>query len=243
MRIGIVKQPRHVLFGAIPVMVFLLLGCWLSACSNSPFKLEYNPTPYYRDEPTEYYLYLPSSYTAEKEWPVFVGIHGFGSNGTACLDMWQAYADREGFVLVCPCMGDENGGWYQDEGERMLRAVLKEVKKECRVQDKIFLAGFSAGAQFVQGFAFAYPKSVSGVAVLSSGNYYEPSSGARSVPFLVVIGDQDFPAGLKSAGQFNELLKQAGYVIDLHILPGVKHEISNQAMELTIEFYRKIYQP
>ncbi len=237
------KQLRKIIVNIIPVLLGLLVGGWLSACSSRPFPLEHNLTPYYRADPTEYYLYLPSSYTAEIEWPVFVGIHGFGSDGTACLDLWQAYADQEGFVLVCPSLGDENGGWYQDEGERTLRAILKEVKKECRVQNKIFLAGFSAGAQFVQGFAFANPKSVSGVAVLSSGNYYEPSSGASSVPFLVVIGDQDFPAGLKSARQFSELLKQAGFVIDLHILPGVKHEISSQAMELTLEFYRKIYQP
>jgi len=237
------KQLRKIIVNIIPVLLGLWVGGWLSACSSRPFTLEHNPTPYYREKPTEYSLYLPSSYTAEKEWPVFVGIHGFGSDGTACLEMWQAYADREGFVLVCPSLGDENGGWYQDEGERTVRAILKEVKKECRVQNKIFLAGFSAGAQFVQGFAFAYPKSVSGVAVLSSGNYYEPSSSASSVPFLVLIGDQDFPAGLKSARQFSELLKQAGFVIDLHILPGVKHEISSQALELTIEFYRKIYQP
>ena len=237
------KQLWKIIVNLIPVLLGLLVGGWLSACSSRPFTLEHNPTPYYRADPTEYFLYLPSNYTAEKEWPIFVGIHGFGSDGTACLDLWQAYADREEFVLVCPSLGDENGGWYQDEGERTLRAVLKEVKKECRVQNKIFLAGFSAGAQFVQGFAFEYPKSVRGVAVLSSGNYYEPSSGASSVPFLVVIGDQDFPAGLKSAGQFSELLKQAGFVIDLHILPGVKHEISIQAMELTIEFYRKMYQP
>jgi poly(3-hydroxybutyrate) depolymerase len=165
-----VKQTRHIFFGAIPVLASLLVGGWLSACSNRPFKLEHNPTPYYRDKPTEYYLYLPSSYTTEKDWPVFVGIHGFGSDGTSCLDMWQEYADQSGFVLVCPSLGDENGGWYQDAGEMTLREILKEVKQECRVQDKIFLAGFSAGAQFVQGFAFAYPKSVSGVAVLSSGN-------------------------------------------------------------------------
>jgi poly(3-hydroxybutyrate) depolymerase len=243
MRKGDVKRIQQVLGMVILVFMILLVGCCLPACSSQSFSLEHNPTPYYRDEPTEYYLYLPSSYTAEKEWPVFVGIHGFGSDGTACLDMWQAYADQEGFVLVCPSMGDENGGWYQDEGERTLMAVLKEVKKEFRVQNKIFLAGFSAGAQFVQGFAFMYPKSVSGVAVLSSGNYYEPSSSASSVPFLVVIGDQDFPAGLKSAGQFSELLKQAGFVIDLHILPGVKHEVSSEALELTIDFYRKINQP
>jgi phospholipase/carboxylesterase len=223
--------------------VVLFICCGLAACSNSAMTLAHDPEPYYRDSPTEYYLYLPSSYSVEKVWPVFVGIHGFGSDGTGCLKMWQQYADKEGYVLVCPSLADENGGWYQDEGERTLRAILKEVEKECRVQDKVFLAGFSAGAQFVQGFAFAYPKSVTGVAVLSSGNYYEPNPKASNIPFLVVIGDLDNPVGLKSAGEFSEMLKQAGFSIDLHILPGVAHEITDQAKELTIEFYQQIYQP
>ncbi len=124
---------------------------------------------------------------------------------------------------------------------KTLRAVLKEVKKECHVQNKFFLAGFSAGAQFVQGYAFAYPELVSGVSVLSSGNYYEPSSSASDIPFLVVIGDQDDLRALKNAGVFNEMLKQAGFSVDLHILPGVKHEITVQARELTVKFYRRVY--
>ena len=240
---GDVNPVWHVMANAILVWIGLLVGCWLTACSNRPFTLEHNSTPYVRDEPTEYYLYLPSDYTTEEEWPVFVGIHGFGSDGTGCLDMWQEYADREGFVLVCPSLGDENGGWYQDSGEKILKAVLRAVKRECRVKDKVFLAGYSAGAQFVQGYAFAYPKSVSGVAVLSSGNYYEPNPDASDIPFLVVIGDQDHPVALRDARLFSEMLEQAGFSIDLHILAGVKHEITSQAKELTIGFYRRIRRP
>ncbi len=149
-------QRRGILSYIIRVTIFVGIVFSLAACSSQSFTLAHDPTPYYREQPTEYYLYLPANYSAEKEWPVFVGIHGFGSDGTACLEMWQEYADREGFVLVCPSLGDENGGWYQDTGEKILLGVLKKVQQECRVQDKVFLAGFSAGAQFVQGFAFAY---------------------------------------------------------------------------------------
>jgi phospholipase/carboxylesterase len=227
----------------VQLCFWLLVGGCLAACSSQPLTLRHDPKPYHRDQPAEYYLYLPSSYTVDKDWPVFVGIHGFGQDGRECLDMWQEYADQEGFVLVCPSLSDESGGWYQDQGEKTLRAVLEEVHKEVRVQHKLFLAGFSAGAQFAQGFAFDYPGSVTGVAVLSSGNYYEPSSNASGIPFLVVIGDQDYAAAVKSAGQFSEMLKQAGFSIEMHILPGVKHEITQEAKELTIEFYRRIYQP
>ena len=227
----------------ILVISGLLFGCCLAGCERQSFTLQYNPTPYSRDEPTEYYLYLPSDYSTEREWPVFVGIHGFGSDGRSCLEMWQGYADQEGFVLVCPSLSDESGGWYQDTGERILKDVLKKVKQECRIQNKVFLAGFSAGAQFIQGFAFANPNSVISAAVLSAGNYYEPSANASGIPFLVVIGDQDNPVGVKSAGLFVEMLEGEGYSVELHILPGVKHEVTQEALQLTIDFYRQIQQP
>ncbi len=224
------------------LLLVAFFSYWLASCSTPARTLVHDPTPYYREKPTEYYLYLPDGYTVEQDWPVFVGVHGAGQDGSQCLDMWQKYADQLGFVLVCPSLGDENGGWYQDAGEKILWRVLKEVQKECRVQDKIFLAGFSAGAQFVQGFVFDYPKKVSGVAVLSAVNYYEPASSASVVPFLVVIGDQDNPIGVKSASQFSELLKQDGFSLELHLLRGIGHKRTREAEELTIAFYQQIYQ-
>jgi predicted esterase len=138
-------------------------------------------------------------------------------------------------------LADEGGGWYQEEGERFLREILDQVKQECRIQKRVFLAGFSAGAEFVQGYAYHYPKSVAGVAVLSAGNYYEPSTlKAKDVPFLVVIGDQDNPVGIKSARLFTEVLEQKGFSVDLRVLPDVGHAVTVEAKEMTIEFFRQV---
>ncbi len=233
------KDHGHVR-GITCVAISLMLAGWLAACSSHSYTLTPNPTPYVRDVPTEYYLYLPRDYTPDREWPLFVGIHGFGGNGMDCLKMWQAYADNDGFILVCPSLADENGGWYQDVGERTLKEVIQHVREECRVQERVFLAGFSAGATFVQGFAFANPDGVTAVAVLSAGSYYEPNPNARHIPFLVVIGDQDNAASLKGVNLFVEALKNAAFSVDLHILPGVGHAITAEAKELTIELYRQV---
>jgi predicted esterase len=213
----------------------------LAACSNPTYSLTANPTPYVRYSPTEYYLFLPSSYVPEKDWPLFVGVHSFGGDGTQCLEMWQGYAESEGFVLVCPSLADENGGWYLDEGERNLYEIIQQVQNDCRVQKQVFLAGFSAGAEFVQAYAFDHPRSVKAVAVLSSGNYHEPSSASQDIPILVVIGDQDNPISLQRARLFSELLEQNEYSVELDILPGVGHEITPQALELTIKLYNNSY--
>jgi poly(3-hydroxybutyrate) depolymerase len=213
----------------------------LAACSHPTYSLTANPTPYVRYSPTEYYLFLPSSYVPEKDWPLFVGIHAYGGDGTQCLEMWQSYAESEGFVLVCPSLADENGGWYVDEGEANLYKIIQHVQNDCRVEKQVFLAGFSAGAEFVQPYAFDHPKSVKAVAILSAGNYYEPSPASQDIPFLVVIGDQDNPISLHRAQLFSESLEKNGYSVELDILPGVGHEITPQALELTIGLYQRSY--
>ena len=233
---------RRCAFVTFQITVVVVNTMLLAACSRPSYTLTPNPTPYVRYSPTEYYLYLPSSYVPEKDWPLFVGIHSFGGDGMQCLEMWQGYAESEGFVLVCPSLADENGGWYVDEGEKKLNKIIRQVQKDCRVQKKVFLAGFSAGAEFVQAYAFDHPKFVKAVAVLSAGNYYEPLSASQAIPFLVVIGDQDDPIGLQGAQLFSELLEQNDNSVELHILPGVGHEITPQALELTIGLYNNSFE-
>ncbi len=232
---------KRLVSAKIPHLIVAISLAFLAACSKPDYSLTANPTPYVRSSPTEYYLFLPSAYTSETEWPLFVGIHGSGRDGTQCLDMWQDYAESEGFILVCPSLADENGGWYVEQGEKDLDEIIRQVRKDCRVQKRIFLAGFSAGAEFAQVYALDHPKSVEAVAILSSGNYYEPSPALHDTPFLVVIGDQDNPLSVENARSFADLLDQREYRVELDILPGVKQEITPQALELTIKLYDRLY--
>ena len=238
---GVSRHMRQFVFVTVQMTLVVVNTILLAACSHPTYSLTPNPTPYVRYSPTEYYLFLPSSYVPEMDWPLFVGVHSYGGDGRQCLAMWQDYAESEGFVLVCPSLADENGGWYVDEGEVNLNKIIRQVQKDCRVQKQVFLAGFSAGAEFVQAYAFDHPRSVKAVAVLSSGNYYEPSPASQDIPFLVVIGDQDNPISLQNAQLFSELLEQNDYSVELDVLPGVGHEITPQALELTIRLYNSSY--
>ena len=223
---------------AITVCLTIVL---LAACSGPIYSLTPNPTAYFSDSPAEYYLYLPSSYTPDKEWPLFVGIHGSDSDGTGCLRMWQEYAETEPFVLVCPSLADENGGWYMEQGEASLHGIIRQVREECHVQDKFFLAGFSAGAAFALAYTYDNPKSISAVAVLSSGIYIEPWKEVGDIPFLILIGEEDSPAGVEGARNLANLLRQNGTTVELDILPGIRHEIVPQTLQLTIDLYRRVY--
>jgi phospholipase/carboxylesterase len=115
------------------------------------------------------------------------------------------------------------------------------VSSEYNVEPRSFIVGFSAGAQFVQDFAFNYPQRVSGVVVLSAGNYYPPAAGARGIPFLVVIGGSDDRAAVAGSEQFVAGLQQSGYQVEYYVLPGVGHTVTNTGKRLTIAFFQQVY--
>jgi Predicted esterase len=198
-----------------------------------------DPAEYRHSQPVEYYLYAPRNYSADQEWPLFVGIHGAGGSGLDCWNMWQSHAEKEGFILLCPSIPGDPYGFRQDVGENTIWSAIGEAKKEYRIRNRMFLAGFSAGAFFIQGFDYHYPQSVSGLAILSSGMYLDPRMFPELIPITVVIGDADNSVAVQTSQLFVDGLKQYGFDVHYEVMPGVGHTFTNTAQELTIELFRK----
>ncbi len=218
-----------------PIIIYLIAILALSGCSETP-----EPPGYLHNQPSEYYLYLPEGYNDEENLSVFVGVHGFGGSGKDCLTMWQTYAEKEGFVLICPTLADADSGWYQDEGERKVAKIIKQVSRKYKTNKQVFMVGFSAGAQFVQGYANQYAKSVKGVVVLSAGNYYQLVLDTKNIPYLVIIGDKDDAVSIARAQNFVAKREKNGYEVDHLLLPGVGHTVSKEAKEATMELFREV---
>lgn len=198
-----------------------------------------DPAQYRHTEPVEYYLYVPESYTADREWPLFVGIHGAGGNGLDCWNLWQTHAEKEGFILLCPSIPGDSSGFYQDVGENTVWSAVGEVKKNYRVKQQMFMSGFSAGAFFIQGFTYHYPQYVSGLSILSAGLYLNPSAFINLVPMVVVIGGSDNPNAVTTSQMFVSNLQKFGFDVQYAVLPGVGHMVTNEGIELTIELFRR----
>ena len=230
------KSYRWLIWSLAGILAISALALGVYALNTMPA----DPAEHLYTQPYEYYLYVPRAYTAERSWPVFVGIHGSKGTGLHCWYWWQSFADKEGFILICPTLTESGGGWYQSDGERKVNAIISQVRSEYNLEGRLFLAGFSAGAQFVQCYTFHYPQLVKGTAVISPGNYCGPTTSARDIPFLVVIGDQELPRRLETAGQLVSLLEQNHVEVEYHLLPGVGHTLTDEARKLTIEHFRKV---
>jgi predicted esterase len=197
------------------------------------------PAAYRHSEPVEYYLYVPETYSADKEWPLFVGIHGAGGNGIDCWNLWQSYAEAEGFILLCPSITGDSSGFYQDVGENTVWSAIGEVQKEYRVKQQMFFSGFSAGAFFIQGFTYHYPQYVSGLSILSAGVYLNPRMFINLVPMLVVIGGADNPDAVQTSQIFVSNLQKFGFDIQYAVLPNVGHTVTQEGINMTIELFRR----
>lgn len=234
------KKPRSFLFISFSILSILCIIAIIIGTINIALAQPIDPAPYLHTQPVEYYLYVPKNYSDEKIWPLFVGIHGSGSSGLECWNLWQAYAEKEGFVLLCPTIPGDAGGYYSDVGERVVWSAVEQVRKDYLVSSKMFFAGFSAGAYFVQIFTSHYPNSVSGLAILSTG-YYVTNFQSR-IPILLVIGGADNSESLQANEKLFIFLQNNGFDVELHVLPGVGHWVTNKAKELTIELFRKTTQ-
>ena len=221
------------------VSIILLAGiatfAWVAIRNSAPK----DPLQFKHVQPVEYYLYVPESYSADQEWPLFVHIHGAGGSGLECWQVWQSYADKEGFILLCPSIPGDASGFYQDVGENTVWSAVGEVKKEYRIKKRMFFTGFSAGAFFIQGFTYHYPQYVSALSILSSGFYFRPNLFPEVIPMVVVIGDRDNPDAVRTSQAFVTGLREFGFDIQYEVMTGVGHTVTKDGVNLTIELFRK----
>jgi predicted esterase len=108
----------------------------------------------------DYWLYVPSSYTADRDWPLVVTLHGTEpwDGRTRQILEWKDTAERNGLIVVAPALESTQGPvpvipsvWYASEqglrrDERVILAVIEQVRRNYRIDGHaILLTGFSSG--------------------------------------------------------------------------------------------------
>lgn len=109
---------------------------------------------------TEYWIYVPSYYRADRAWPLVITLHGTDSfprwdTSRKQIDEWRALAEEKGFIVVAPELDSVQGILPVPDSRRLrqLRAdeqailsVLDDAALQYRIDmDKVLLTGFSAG--------------------------------------------------------------------------------------------------
>ena len=167
-----------------------------------------------------YYLHRPPGNIEGA--PVLVSVHGISRNAGQHARAFGSQAARLGFVTVAPRFAHPDFPGYQRLGhcrdgrqsspEAALEEILDEVKTATGADtSRVFLFGFSGGAQFAHRFALCRPHRVRALVLGSAGWYTFPDTGQPfprglgpaplssgldllhflRIPVLVTVGDRD----------------------------------------------------
>lgn len=105
---------------------------------------------------------LPPEKADTKRW-VVVDVHGLGGPKKSWFGhRMLKWVGEDKVIALAPVF---TGDYHLGDGEAAEQLIerFEWIKKNYKVHDKMFLYGFSAGAQFVHRFAFNHPELVVGV--------------------------------------------------------------------------------
>jgi poly(3-hydroxybutyrate) depolymerase len=190
-----------------------------------------------RGKPRAYYLYVPSSVSAERPAPLLLALHGSGRNGLPILEKWKDLADKEGIALAGPDAIEPARWASPEDGPLFLRDVVEDIRARHPIDGRrLYLFGHSAGAVF--GLQMACLESeYFAAAVLHAGAIEEPyysifDFAARKIPIAIVIGpkDQFFPMSVVRPTA--DALKARGFPAVLHEIAGHDHNYYGKSKEI-----------
>jgi len=141
------------------------------------------------DDPSQSYaLYMPSAYTADREWPVIFAFDP-GGRGLNPVEHYQAAAEKYGYI-VAGSNNSRNGDWKVSMAA--VSAITRDVSARFNVSAKReYVAGMSGGARVAMGIALSSPQ-VAGVFASSAGYPDGHSRSELSFPVFETAGTEDF---------------------------------------------------
>jgi predicted esterase len=179
-------------------------------------------------KPRVYYLYVPSNVQPSSRVPLIVMLHGSNRTGNSLVEKWKDLAKKEGFIIVGPDSQNTRGWWAPQDGPEYLRDVVEELKKKYPVDPRrVYLFGHSAGASFAIGMSLLESQYFAATAVhagaLAKDDFSWAELAKRKIPIFIQVGQYDefFPPETVRATR--DMLKTAGFPIELTEISGHDH--------------------
>ncbi len=153
-----------------------------------------------------YYIYVPTSYQANKPMPVMAVWHGTAGAGNAtaaALDMrnfWQTEAEANHFIVVSQASTGASGGWNPGVDAQILFNIFADMEAAYNIETtRRYVWGFSGGGHVMHAIALnnadyfaAYAVSAGDLDQYAAPSGYTPQNASRVIPVFVSVGTVDF---------------------------------------------------
>jgi predicted esterase len=144
-----------------------------------------------------YRVYLPTSYTASKKYPLVVLLHGAGGDETDFIEayraLWPKLAEERGYILASVNgRGPLSGYTKESGGEQDVLDVMEMVTKRYSVDTaKVYLGGHSMGGGGTWRIGLAYQDKFAGfIPIAPAGNSPALMKDLKK-PVMLVCGVKD----------------------------------------------------
>jgi len=225
---------RAVVVFAAMLLAATVAGCPVTQPQNTPVEAKH-----LKEQTTgcDYWLYVPSYYSDQRDWPVVVTLHGSNIwDGPIRQVMeWKYLAERHGFLLVAPHVVSAEGILPVIQRIKKLRkdeiavlAILDELASKYRIDRReILLTGFSAGGYPLYWIGLRNPQRFSMLiarACNSSIEQFEQielTDDARKMPIVIFWGKDDLlPIQKQSWAAFRWLREHRCFGTRMHETKG-----------------------
>jgi poly(3-hydroxybutyrate) depolymerase len=199
----------------IPLAITVLLAAVASISAKDDVTKELI-TSNGRERP--YYLYVPS--TVKGPAPLIVMLHGSNRTGVTLVEKWKDYAKKEGIIIAGPDASNLRGWGSPQDGPDYLRDLVEELKSKYPINARrVYLFGHSAGASFalhmslMESQYFAATAIHAGALTKQDSNLIELAK--RKIPISIQVGDSDAFFPLETVRATRDVLKEAGFPVEL----------------------------
>ena len=191
-----------------------------------------------------YFIFSPF-YDFTSPSPILVVIEGMHNPGQKIIsnDLWRKFCLDNGCALVVPEFHHDEEQWKNSQsfqypqiwsGEALNRIFTKEAQRANLDKSRVFIFGFSAGAQFATRYALYAPKRTIAVAAHAAGSYTNPK---EKIPtsFLISVGLQDTNR-IDGARQFVQSCQNFHIDAELVEVPNLGHGLNHSVLSQATKF-------
>src|SRR5271170_7230519 len=143
------------------------------------------------DSTQSYALYLPSTYTLQKRWPIIYAFDPL-ARGKVPVNLYKDVAEKYGYIIA----GSNNSrNFSASDSSKGATAIWQDTHLRLSVDERrTYTTGFSGGARMAGQIALGCPQcQIAGVIAHGAGypSNRKPSDTDR-IPYFLAVGDRDF---------------------------------------------------
>lgn len=183
-------------------------------------------------------IVFPDTYDSTKDYPLLIGMHGYGSNALDFSKALKNIPNKVGYILCCPygpdVMGKTSFGWGERaDGEKRVLNNIELVKKRFKIDSsRVILLGFSQGGGLAYHIGLKHAELFKGVIPVAGGydstfNQYLSNAKGRKIKFFIMLGEEEIERRIKTNIEAVQNLVNSGITVSFtgyanygHTIPG-----------------------